>query len=208
MKHLTLADRIKENFSLVKLKSSKIKVPKLRPRKIKAESKGQLKKEALIQVDNLSSILIKAALDEAKKEKKAEPKDEIRPEAEESKQEASGGYGSVQKHYGILPGKSYLDYGKLFSYLGKFRASSPFGYAEGAAENISSTDSRSFALAEKETIEKGSRLVKYMKHPTIDFAITALSSVPVAGMSSGEWEDFKMWMKLDPVMYALKTRIS
>ena len=72
-------------------------------------------------------------------------------------------------------------------------------------------ESGSFTLADKETMEKGASYLKYFAggHDLNPLAsVNPLSLVPVAGMSGSEWEQFKMWMRLDPVMYLLKTRIS
>ena len=54
-------------------------------------------------------------------------------------------------------------------------------------------------------MEKAGRYIKYMAGGA---DLDTLSMVPKAGMSSSEWENFKMWMKLDPVMYRLKVSTS
>ncbi|MBI2658876.1 hypothetical protein HYX05_02110, partial [Candidatus Woesearchaeota archaeon] len=66
-------------------------------------------------------------------------------------------------------------------------------------------ESGSFALADKETMDKGARYVKYFNSKT---PIDKSSLVPIAGMNSAEWEQFKLWMRLDTVMYLLKTSTS
>ena len=54
-------------------------------------------------------------------------------------------------------------------------------------------------------MEKGARYTKYFAGGN---NLNPVSLVPIAGMSSGEWEEFKLWMKLDPVMYRFKTSTS
>ena len=120
-----------------------------------------------------------------------------------------GGYGTLSKGYGSMPRKTYVDYGKLFSYLGKFRTKNPFDDMTDHVETLNkATESSSFVLADKEAMDKIGRYEKYMKSPVMDTPVMALSLVPIAGLSSGEWEEIKMMMKLDPVIYNLKIKIS
>jgi len=63
-----------------------------------------------------------------------------------------------------------------------------------------------FSLINLETVEKGARYVKYIRSRAIELNPTSI--VPIAGMDSGEWEKFRLWMQLDPVMYRLKTSTS
>ena len=98
-----------------------------------------------------------------------------------------------------------MDYAKLFSYLGKFRT-------QGAYENDSpieflnkTTENGSFTLIDKETMEKGKTYVRYFNSK---IPIDKSSLVPMAGMNSAEWEQFKMWMRLDTAIYLLKISTS
>ena len=68
-----------------------------------------------------------------------------------------------------------------------------------------SSDS-SFVLAGREAMDKIGRFEKYIKTPTADMPIMALSHVPLPGFSSAEWEEVKMLMKFDPATYTLKTK--
>lgn len=204
----TLADRVR-NFSRIKLKKATIKVPKLRIRKNKVT---KLKKDE-VPTSSIINILIKTAVEKAKREKKekaVEEESSYKLLKDDKEPIFNGGYGTVSKGYGTVSHSSYIDYGKIFNYLGKFKSQ---GMYENMAEHVGalnkSTESGSFTLIEKETMEKGARYVRYMIPQTVDFInLASTSLVPMAGMSSSEWEQFKLWMKLDPVMYRLKTSTS
>lgn len=208
----TLADKVLENFSTIKLKSSSVKVPKL---KIKNEINGKKypksKSHEKIPVSSIINILIKSAIDKAKSDEKDKAKAEETEPAislKEEEQVASGGYGAASKGYGGIPQSSYADYEKLFSYLGKFRSQS--AYEDLGINDLGSMNKMlggsNFSLIDKETMETGAKFVKYFKSPVVELDPSAL--VPIGGMSSAEWEQFKLWMKLDPVMYRLKTSTS
>ena len=129
--------------------------------------------------------------------------------SKEDEKLVNGGYGTISKTYGISPSSSYVDYAKLFSYLGKFKSNSPYENATEDANVLSkSLESGSFGFADKDSMDKIGRFDKYMRSPVMAIQTMALSLVPIAGLSSGEWEEIKMMMKLDSVMYTLKTKIS
>ncbi len=210
MSETTLADRVIRNFSIIKIKKCTVKVPKLKAGKGKIgfkKGKTFLKKDSKAPISSVISILIKAAVENARKEEKcAAEKNKIYEMLKEDKKlNANGGYGSASKSYETAPHASYVDYGKIFGYLGKFRANSPYENFEGRNGGNGTISSGKSALIDSDAIEKGSRYVKYFARGS---QIDATSLVPVAGMSSSEWEQFKLWMKLDPVMYRLKTSTS
>lgn len=209
----TLADKILRDFSKVKLKKVSVKVPKLRIRNLQARKEkikkiSEQKKDDKIPTSSIVSILIKSAVENAKRDKKEKSvigEDKSYTAIKDSAN-SLGGYGTVSKNYGGASSTSYVDYEKLFSYLGKFRAQNPyenFGDDRGAKL---SDGTGNLSWIDKNTIEKGARFVKYMKHPTIEIDTSSL--VPIAGMGSAEWEQFKLWMKLEPVMYRLKISTS
>ena len=205
----TLTDRILVGFSKVKLKKTFVKVPKLNVRKDRIKKISE-KKDNKIPISSIVDILIKSAVNKAKTEKKGKAQVEegkSYTSLNEDKSIESGGYGTIQKAYGTAPHTSYVDYGKLFSYLGKFRAKSPYESFASAQEQ-NPAEAKTFTLVDNETMEKGARYVKYFFPKAADFHSTLTSLVPVAGMNSSEWEQFKLWMKLDPVMYSLKTSTS
>lgn len=202
----TLTEKVLKNFSRVRLKKASVKIPRLKVRKRKFNKP----KNRDIPMSSIINILIKTAVENAKREKKEKVVDEDNGYTlvkDGASLIANGGYGTVSKGYGIAPHTSYVDYGKLFSYLGSFRAKQPY---ENMAEHLGAlnkvTDSESFTLIDRDTMDKGARYVKYFMVPGQDIYLTAsLSLVPMAGMSSAEWEQFKLWMVLDKVTYRLKT---
>lgn len=204
----TLADAVLKDFSKIKLKKASVKVPELRVRKINTVKP---KKNDSVPISSIINILIKSAVERAKKEKKQKQQAEEGKSYKILKNEreliVSGGYGTISKGYGAAPHTAYVDYGKLFGYLGSFRAKQPY---ENMAEHLGtlnkSTERSSFILAGRDAMDKIGRYEKYIKTPAMDMPIMALSLVPIAGLSSGEWEEIKMLMKLDPVLYALKTK--
>lgn len=212
----TLTERVATDFARVKLKKASVKVPKLKIQKESGKRALNQRKADAVPISSLVNILIKSAIEKAKKEQK----EKVQVEEEKSytvlkegnKLIFNGGYGTVSKGYGAAPHASYVDYGKLFSHLGSFRAKQPY---ENMAEHVGAlnreTESRSFVLADKQTMERGAGYVKYFLGGIAlnpDSGAHPSSLVPVAGMNSSEWEQFKMWMKLDPVMYLLKIRTS
>ena len=201
----TLADRIKMDFSKVKLKKAAVKVPKLKVRTRKAIG---LKSDDKMPVSSIINILIKTAVEKAKKERKERAVVDGRSYniLKDSKPIDNGGYGAISKGYGSKPHASYVDYGKIFSYLGSFRAKQPY---ENMADHVGTlnkaTENGSFTLVDSETMEKGKFYVRYVNSK---IPIDKSSLVPIVGMNSGEWEQFKMWMRLDTAMYLLKISTS
>jgi len=206
----TLAERISIDFSKVKLKKAVVKVPKIRIRK---EKKYRETKNDNIPLSSIVSILIKAAIEKNKKEKKEkiiiEEGKSYSITKEESMHVQSGGYGTVSKSYSASPRSAYVDYGKLFGYLGKFKALGAYDNLENPFEFLNKTaESGSFVLADKESMDKIGRFDKYIRTPAMAIQTMALSLVPIAGLSSAEWEEIKMLMRFDPIMYTLKSKTS
>ena len=202
----TLAERIRKNFSRIKIRRVFVKVPKLKVRKRDA---AKVQDKNSIPISSIIKILINNSIEELKKE----AKDEKKPAEEkpykvikEEKPEAAG-YGTVSKSYRTAAQKSYVDYGKLFSYLGRFRSRNAYEDFEAQAEGTNSfLDNSARTLVDSDTMQKGARYVRYFAGPGVEVNFSSL--VPSAGMNSSEWEQFKLWMKLDPVMYRLKTSTS
>ncbi|MBS3100618.1 hypothetical protein J4204_00620 [Candidatus Woesearchaeota archaeon] len=199
----TLSDRIAKDFSVIKLKKAVIKVPKLKAVKPKAKPK----KLDEMPVSSVINILIKSAVEKAKKEKRekaALQDDRNYIILKDDKIKSIGGYGAVSKSYGASPHSSYVDYGKIFSYLGKFRAQSAFENFDGShverLNRIMEQGNKSY-LIDKETMDSGVKNIKYFINGPL---AAGPGSVPLGGMSSAEWEKFKMWMIVDYVMFSLK----
>lgn len=205
MTAITLAEKVKRDFSKIKLKRTFVKVPKLKARK---KNIGKAEKDDKIPVSTIVNILIKNALENARKEKKPAVESK-KYKIKEDMPDIIGGYGTASKGYGASVHAFYVDYGKLFSYLGKFKSQSPY---ENMAEHLSalnkSSESGRFVLADREAMDRIGRFDKYMKSPVMAIQTMALSLVPIAGLSSAEWEEIKMLMKFDSVLYNLKTKTS
>lgn len=207
----TLADRVRD-FSEVKLHKTTIKVPKL---KVRTKGKTTFKKEEAQQlISSMVNILLKAAIEKSKKERKKKPVEEEKSYKllkDDRDIIFNGGYGTVSKSYGSTPRTSYLDYGKLFSHLGSFKAKQPY---ENMAEHLGAmnkaAESSSFTLVDSETLQKGGWHIKYFYHPGRFDMYTALTSLvsPIPGISSAEWEKFKLLMIIDKVAYNLKISTS
>lgn len=198
----TLADRIK-GFSNIKLKKASVNVPRL-----DAKEKAVKQKPGQRKPSNLSSIvniLVKAAIEKVKKAKKA-PEEKSYKIVPEERRFAAGGYGAVSRSYGMPQQASYVDYGKIFSYLGKFRAQNPYEHLadEHAAITNKASMDNGFGLASRESMDKIARYTKYIAGGEINI----LSHAPKAGLTSAEWEKIKLWIQLEPAMYRLKSAIS
>ena len=209
MKKDTLADRISRDFSKVNLKKAFVKVPKLTIRKRKI---AKLAGDDKVPISSIINIIIKTSVEKAKREKKekiAVEEDKSYTLKNEREFVVNGGYGTASKGYGSSQHASYIDYGKLFSYLGKFRSQSAYENIGIHLETLNkAAESGSFVLADKDSMDKIGRFDKYMKSPVMGMPIMALSLVPIAGLGSGEWEEIKNLMRFDPVMYTLKSKTS
>lgn len=210
MKSATLADRLAD-LSKVRLGKINVRVPKLN---IKAKPRAQKPKRDM-PISSIVSILIKSAVEKARKEKKEEKPSVVEDKSykilKDNKPEVNGGYGSSSKSYGMSPRASYTDYGKLFSHVGTFRAKQPYENSADHLESLNKAgESSGFQLISTEAMDKVGRYIKYFRpaDPRFDFHTSANSLVPMFGMNSGEWEQVKLWIKLDPVMYALKMKTS
>lgn len=202
-----MADRISRNFSRIKLKKAVVKVPELKAKVKRAD----IKKDS-VPVSSIVNILLKAAVEKSKSEIKEKAADDVSKTyilKNDGKGSAmGGGYGTIPKNYGSTPHSSYVDYAKLFSYLGKFKAQGAYENSNSIESLSEKTESGSFVLADKETMDKAGRFDKYIRNPNMAIQTMALSLVPIAGLSSAEWEDIKNLMKFDPVMYTLKSKTS
>ena len=204
----TLAEKVSSNFFSVRLKKAIVKVPNAKAKKPKRiKFREEFSKDDKIPTSLLVRILIRNALENAKRERKEARQSEDRKyKLFKEEKDTPGGYGTAQLFYGAKAKSPYIDYEKLFSYLGKFKAKSS-QYSDAPTEALnSSMESKSFELVGREAMDKGARHVKYFFPKAADFHLNLTSLVPVAGMSSAEWEQFKLMMQLDPVMYALKSR--
>ena len=204
MVEITLAEKIRKNFSKVKVKGAIVKVPELNVKKIKA---SKTKKQDKTPVSSIVSILIKSSIENAKKERKEKSEAAENKEYAISKEDAKLGfevYGSSSERYGTSPHTSYLDYGKLFSYLGKFKAQSSFENFAGDSpvERINKIveQGNKFYLIDNEVRDDGVRSIKYFTHG----ALMGEQAIPTGKINSADWEKFKIWKLVSYVEFNLK----
>jgi hypothetical protein len=205
-----LSEKVKRSFESIKLDKALVNVPSIEAKqpKIKKQSKpaqAQVSSQTSLSIHQILSLMFGKKDEEEKPRIKTEEGPLI-SETRERTEAPLGGYGTASKSYGASPESSYSDYSKLFSYLGKFKAFSS-AYSQSSGEDFSHTPEKAFQLADIVTIETGARFVKYFSRGS-DMNTIMLSVVPIAGMDSAEWAQFKLWAQLDPVMYRLKTTTS
>jgi len=198
----TLADRIKKNFCKVKLKGASVKVPGLRRRKKQTSKSGG---HSRVPTAAIVNILIRSAVEEAKRgriEKNIFSNGTMSIKA--GKEAANGGYGAASRLYGASS-EAYVDYSKLFSYIGRFRSQSPYEDYSGESHTekinrIMEQDNK-FYLVDREVIDDGVRSIKYF---TFGVMLREPGPVPMGGINSADWEKFKLWKLVDYVMFNLK----
>lgn len=198
----TLADRIKKNFCKVKLKRASVNVPDLRIRK-KRTSKAR--EQSKVPTATIVNILIRNAVEEARKGRIERNIFANSKRAINAKKAINGGYGTASRLYGTSSREAYVDYGKLFSYIGKFKSQSPYENYSGESptekiNKIMEQDSK-FYLVDREVIDDGVRSIKYF---TFGLMLREPGPVPMGGINSADWEKFKLWKLVDYVMFNLK----
>lgn len=213
MKKETLADIVTLNFKGAENQfhsngKIKIEVPTLnsKPKKSAAKEKNpSIIKQPVLDINSILNNILKnignAQILGEKREKEAKS-DEVK--VIEEKEESHGGYGtSKRSSYAAGVASSYTDYGKLFSYLGTFKANTGKDI-ESATQMISKIldEGNKFFFLDTETMDMG---VKHIKYFNMGLKLSGdMSTVPLGNVNSKDWEMFKLWSKIDPVMYKLK----
>ncbi|HLC61850.1 MAG TPA: hypothetical protein VJI52_02435 [Candidatus Nanoarchaeia archaeon] len=210
MADVTLAEKIRKDFSKVKIIKSRIKVPRLKITSKKQRAKAQ-KPSSQIPISTLINIFIRNSIETARKEAKEKSPAQtgkVYSIIKDNKDENIGGYGTVSKNYGGIQ-TSYVDYEKIFSHVGKFRAHGMYqSFANSDGQNNAE---KGFSMASVETMDKAAAHIKYFRHGGREFGVGAggydtMSMVPMGGMDIAEWQEFKMWFLLDKVAYYLKRK--
>ena len=205
----TLTEKIEGNFDKVRLKKTAVAVPALNMRKSRRINKIRQRKRYEIPTSVLVAIILRAAAEKRKEENKKKEEAVLKqylPVKDQRPLLLNSGYGTVSRHYGSLIKTPYIDYGRLFSYLGNFRSKGAF---EELAETPTQLANRvleqgnRFYFIDREVIDSGIRTLKYFTPGAI---VGEINTVPV-GVNSADWEQFKLWQKLDPVMFNLKMNI-
>lgn len=204
MKKETLADIVTLNFGRME-----IEVPKLNAKPKKSaikEKKPVIARQPSVDINSILNNILRnignAAGNIGEKAEREEAADEAKAVVE--KEDSPGGYGTSRRSsYAAGAAPSYTDYGKLFSYLGSFRANSGQDM-ENAAQMASRVldEGNKFFFLDRETIDMG---VKHIKYFNMGLKLSGdMSAVPLGNVNSKDWEMFKLWSKIDPVMYKLK----
>ena len=207
---LMLMDKVKQDFLKVKVGKSRIKVPRLKITPKKQRAKAQ-KPSSKIPISTLINIMIKNSIENARKEAKEKSPAQIGKIysiIKDNKDENIGGYGTASRNYGGIQA-SYVDYEKIFSHVGKFRAHGMYqSFANSDGQNNAE---KGFTMASVETMDKAAAHIKYFRPSGREFGVGAggidsMSMVPMGGMDVAEWQEFKMWFLLDKVAYYLKRK--
>ena len=203
----TLTEKIEISFENVRLSKALVKIPRLRIRKSHNKKRiKQSKPKHEIPTSTIIRILLKA-VNERKKDEKKKLADSIQYKVirDERPLLENAGYGTVSKSYGSLIKAAYIDYGKLFSYLGEIKSRNAFEDFDASPTQLTNRildQGNKFYFVDREVIDTGVRTLKYF----IPGEITGEIHVVPVGVNSTDWEKFKLWMKIDPVMFNLKMK--
>ena len=177
------------------------------------------KKSVNLPASSIINLLIKTAVESAKKNNKKTKKmaSPFFLSDEEDKSYVTlnedklllinSGYGTVSKGYGTSSGTSYFDYRKLFSHLGKFKSQSAYenfvsGSPSESMNRILEQDNK-FYLVDNEVRDTG---VRSMKYGAYGLLTNGPSPIPMGNINSSDWEAFKIWAIVEYVLFNLKMR--
>ena len=131
--------------------------------------------------------------------------EETAEEESEDKKEiiVNGGYGTVNKHYGISPSVKYTDYNKIWGHLGSFRAKGMYENDESSNEIAMKNGESTREMVSTETLDKAAKHFKYFVRGEI---MGDIGLVPPTGVNidSKEWEKYLLMMKMSIYQPILK----
>ena len=157
------------------------------------------KRKVLNPKFSISSILINSAVREVKDEGKDTLKEENLEETAEEEQEdknkkaVNGGYGTINKHYGVSPSAKYVNYEKIWSNIGTFKSK---GMYENLAGSFSQSEIKSTGvLVDNKVIEKAERHFKYFVNGDV---MGDIGLVPPVGVNidSKDWEKYRIMTQM------------
>jgi len=153
-------------------------------------------------VSIVNKLEIDANLKKVKKEKHVKETEE-EPELEEEVEEVLPYKSNSSWLYGPPPQTDYVDYDKIFAHLGKFGGRSMYEGFEGYddKEKPQLNKAKEGILLDHQVMDDGAKYLKYFLPG--DF-MGSWSLVPPAGIDSKDWELFKLWSKIDYIMFNLK----
>ncbi|MBU0614510.1 MAG: hypothetical protein KJ601_00290 [Nanoarchaeota archaeon] len=167
--------------------------------------KKKAKDDVAAEIQTSITITKKAeSVDDKAKVKAAE--ETIEEVAEEATPERSGNqvYRGIRPNvYGAGPQVKAVDYDEIYSHLGQFRAQGMYDNVSGGGNSTDQAHERS--LVSEETIHDAVQWEKYFLPGDRmgDFGL-----VPMVKMNSKDWESFRLWSKVDYVMYGLMMQTS
>ena len=188
-----LAELATKNFIVAREKRG---VKKGNSRKIKRKDNVQNSRFSI------STILINSALKEIKGKIKGKSKENASDEdleedtkgkmiTDERKIIVNGGYGTINKHYGISPVVKYADYNRIWGHLGAFRTYDAQEGAESRNEIALKNGEGSREMVSTETMDKAAKHFKYFVKGEL---VGEVGLVPPVGLNidSKEWEKYRL----------------
>lgn len=169
----TLLELVVKNFSEIKNKTAKSK---------------SINNPAF----SISAILINSAINE-KKELKEEDLEETTEEEPKDKNKliVNGGYGTINKNYGMSSVVKYTHYDKIWGHLGKFKTNNMYGDSESPNKIAMNNGESSREMVSMETIDKAAKHSKYFQSGD---SMGDVGFVPPVGanISSKDWEKYRL----------------
>ena len=200
----TLLELTTKHFSSIKKSETKkkiIKIPRLKSRFNQAAF-------------SLSTLLISSSIKEVKEEKKKKnleqdlKEDEITI-VEDKEVVVGGGYGTIRVSYGGSPNAKNVDYDKLFSHLGSFRAKGMYeDFGGGNADvRVNNTSEGTREMVSMETVDKAARFFKYAFTGEIPGDMGLVPPVGI-GVNSKDWEKYRVMSQMSIYKPLIKLKMS
>lgn len=192
--------------------NSKSKTNKKSKYKTKKSKKDYIATKNSLFVSSVIKLMIDSTVKNLKKEnKKSKQKKDISKEYKilDDKKDiiVNGGYGTISSHYGMSPKVKYVNYDKIFSYLGNFRSNGMYenfdnGNLEMVAKNVTES---SREMVSKETMEKAAKHFKYFM---VGDNLSVVGFVPPfgSGINSKDWEKYRLMTMMSIYQPLLKLK--
>ncbi|MCK4859990.1 MAG: hypothetical protein KAS87_05480 [Candidatus Omnitrophica bacterium] len=145
---------------------------------------------------SISAILINSAVREVKEQGRDTLKEENLEETTEEQEDknkviVNGGYGTINKHYGISPVVNYTDYSKIWDHLGSFRTKGAYENAESSNEIAVKNGESTREMVSSEILDKAAKHFKYFVRGEL---MGEVGLVPPVGLNinSKDWEKYRL----------------
>ncbi len=190
-KYINQLDIISNMLDDVILKLSLVSQKREKSSKKKTRLKKKVKSKASVNIGSLTRMLINKAVEKAKKTTKKDKskEDKVVYSIKEDKEiTTNGGYGTVSKVYSQAPVVKYVNYDKLFSHLGSFRAKGMYEDTESSTKTGQGESTRE--MVSTETADKAAKHFKYFVRGEVTGDIGFVPPVG-ANINSKEWEKYR-----------------